>query len=170
MVIIEEKNSFEFDRLLLNFFEKYSSSCESFVSYFESYYCKRPELWALCYRNFTHANVETNMYAESYHSMLKQRMNRNRNFRMVDLIVLLEELEYERWIKLTGRGMRGEPPVGYLTKLSLNLHKIGMKIPEDSITKVGDLKWNIIEKVNDKKVFIFVEKLAEKCNLQDHLI
>ena len=61
---------------------------------FKEYYAGRAEKWALCYRNFPHANTDTNMFAESFHSKLKTSyMDRRPNKRVDGLINLLFIIE-----------------------------------------------------------------------------
>lgn len=61
---------------------------------FKEYYAGRAEKWALCYRNFPHANRDTNMFAESFHNKLKTSyMDQRPNKRVDDLINLLFIIE-----------------------------------------------------------------------------
>ena len=60
-----------FKQLLSSFIARYQGKCPNFVNYFNENYVGRTEKWALCYRNFPHANTDTNMFVESFHNKLK---------------------------------------------------------------------------------------------------
>ena len=50
----------------------------------------------MCYRNFDHANTDTNMFVESFHNRLKTFfMQRKINKRIDDLVILLLDIEEE---------------------------------------------------------------------------
>ena len=70
------------------------------MTYLDSYYFKRTEKWAMCFRNFPHAETDTNMFLESYHNRIKTfYLNRKRNKRLDDLFNLIlgiEEDDYWR--------------------------------------------------------------------------
>ena len=65
VVLMDEKNENDFKKMANNFIEIYKSKCKKFIDYFIEKYMNRPEVWAMCYRNFPHANTDTNMYVES---------------------------------------------------------------------------------------------------------
>ena len=66
---------------------------------FKVNYKDRAKQWAMCYRNFEHANTDTNMYVGSFHNVLKAyHMERKPNKRVDDLInVLLTYEEDNYW-------------------------------------------------------------------------
>ena len=69
-----------------------SDETQQFTKYFYTYYTNRAEQWAACYRKS--ANINTNMYIESFHPILKHLyMKAKANRRIEHLIhVLLKVL------------------------------------------------------------------------------
>ena len=94
----------KFRVLLQNFItwlteQAYTHFCE----YFQSIYCKRVEEWAFCYRVGTPFN--TNMFAESFHRLLKvvyldNKQNRRVNKLLHTLLRIARDKAYERLIKM----------------------------------------------------------------------
>ena len=73
--------------MLVRFLRKYEDICPKFVHYFKSTYVSRPAKWAMRYRQFEHANTDTNMFVESFHNKLKNfYLERMPNKRIDDLI------------------------------------------------------------------------------------
>ena len=55
---------------------------------------EQPRKVAMCFRNFPHADTDTNMYEDSFHNRLKTfYMQRQRNRRLDDLVNLLLQIE-----------------------------------------------------------------------------
>ena len=70
-MLIEETNHYKFELLLERTLQSLRDSpltC-TFADYFENHYAKRKEQWAMCYRK--EATVNTNMYVEAFHRVLK---------------------------------------------------------------------------------------------------
>lgn len=118
-------------RSLIDFFcQKYSFNCPTFVEYFKSFYCKRVELWAMCFRNFAHGNTNTNMLVESFHNRLKTfYMNRTPNKRLDDLIDLLLRMEKDDFLRRTKHHVYNESE-------SFNAHE--SKVRHDRGLKISD--------------------------------
>ena len=91
LVVLKEDNSLEsFTSMKERFKELYRNKCKDFVDYMDKNYFHRCENWAMCYRQFPHADTDTNMYVESYHNRLKTfYMNRRLNKRVDDLLNIL---------------------------------------------------------------------------------
>ncbi len=86
-----------FEHILLRFQENFANT--TILEYFERYWLPRKETWALAYRNFPHADIDTNNFVEAWHRQLKYRFagHRKQN-RMDSLIYLLVKVvlpEYE---------------------------------------------------------------------------
>ena len=80
--------------MLVGLLRKYEDICPKFVNYFKNTYVSRPVKWAMCYRQFEHANTDTNMFVESFHNKLKTfYLERMSNKRIDDLINVLLEIE-----------------------------------------------------------------------------
>ena len=66
-----------------------------FGSYFEVHYAKRCEEWAACYRKS--ANINTNMYVESFHRCLKHVYMKGRiNKRVDNLLYILMKISRDK--------------------------------------------------------------------------
>ena len=50
-----------FTSIMNGFVKTYESICPNFVNYFVTYYGSRHEKWASCYRDFPHADTDTNV-------------------------------------------------------------------------------------------------------------
>ena len=82
-------------QLLSSAIARYQEKCPNFVNHFNENYVGRTEKWALCYRNFPHANTDTNMFVELFHNKLKTfYVDRGPNKR--DLLLVIEEDYYSR--------------------------------------------------------------------------
>jgi len=76
----------------------------TFGVYFEKYYSKRPECWAYCYR--LRLGINTNMYLESFHKVLKYICLEGKRVKRLDktinaLIKYSRDCLYKRLIKLS---------------------------------------------------------------------
>ena len=94
VVLLEEKDPLRFETLMNGFLSMWNEQSSNFGEYFQLNYKDRVKQWAMCYRNFEHANTDTSMYVESFHNVLKTYcMERKPNKRVEDLINVL--LTYE---------------------------------------------------------------------------
>ena len=88
----------------LTYTEKYHYK---FYNYFNIYYCKRVEQWASCYRK--HTAVNTNMFVEAFHRILKMvylhhKQNRRVDVLLVTLLRISRDKTFERLHKMeTGK-------------------------------------------------------------------
>ena len=98
--LIDERDKERFKQLLSSFIARYQEKCPNFVNYFGENYVGRTEKWALRYRNFPHANTDTNMFVEPFHNKLKTiYMDRRPNKRvdvLLNLLLAIEEDDYWR--------------------------------------------------------------------------
>ena len=96
------KSEEEFEKLLNGFLTQTNNLAPQYINYFQSEYLDQTEQWAMCHRNFDHANTDTSMFVESFHNRLKTFfMQRKINKRIDDLVILLldiEEEEYWRYV------------------------------------------------------------------------
>ncbi|XP_039282903.1 uncharacterized protein LOC120351034 [Nilaparvata lugens] len=167
IVLLGLKSSTEFGIGLSNFLKdlRHMKGLTSFMKYFEIFYANRCSKWAMCFRNFYHANTDTNMFVESYHNKLKRNLNRRSNARVHDLIKLLHEMEAERWLELSRRRLVGEPHVDFQTN-SDNRHQKGVLISVNLVNKVSDTMFEVeCDKLEGK---YFVTRVSPKCMLPDH--
>ena len=137
IVLMEEPNKDTFRDMAEKFKSEYKNVCELYVTYFENYYLTRPEKWAMCYRQFSHANTDTNMYVESFHNRLKTfYMKRRFNRRIDDLVILLLEIEeddyYDNLLNVKSKKQ---------VRTDDLRHKRGMRISNDDIYRIDAYKW-----------------------------
>ena len=99
LFLLEEKDPLQFEILMNDFLSMCNEKSPNFGECFKVNYKERAKQWAMCYRNFEHANTDTNMYVESFHDVLKTYyMERKPNKRVDDLInVLLTYEEDNYW-------------------------------------------------------------------------
>jgi len=76
----------------------------TFGVYFEKYYSKRPECWAYCYR--LRLGINTNMYLESFHKVLKHIYLEGKRVKRLDKTInalnkYSRDSQYKRLIKLS---------------------------------------------------------------------
>ena len=84
-VLMMETNTASFHMLLAQFITISKSISASFTTYFSSTYCKFLEHWASCYRLGSPMN--TNMYSESFHRVLKIVYLQHKRNKRVDYLI-----------------------------------------------------------------------------------
>ena len=82
-----ETNIAEFRKLLTELLTLCEEISPSFAEYFKLTYCKHVEQWAVCYRVGTPMN--TNMYAESFHRVLKIVYLEHKQNRRIDYLIYI---------------------------------------------------------------------------------
>lgn len=105
-VLLEEKDIAKFEELYDNTIQQLAACTETqkFRDYFVSNYGKRKNEWAMCYRQGSFIN--TNMYVEAFHRVLKYIYLRGKVNRRVDtcvhaLIKIARDKFFERIVKLS---------------------------------------------------------------------
>ena len=96
-VLLEETDCQKFELLLDETVKQLnqSSTTASFGKYFETYYAKNKKQWAGCYRK--HAFVNTNMYVEAFHRVLKYIYMKGKvNKRLDNCIYILLKLARDK--------------------------------------------------------------------------
>ncbi len=158
-VLLEEMNTQKFECLLQQTLNKWkdSPSTSDFYEYFKQYYAQRQTQWAGCYRK--RAFINTNMYVESFHRVLKHvYLKGTVNKRMDNLINVLmrysRDKAFDRILKIE----KGKPTkrCNDITKR----HNISLELPLDLIVQVED-QWHVKSKT--KPITYRVEK-NEPCN------
>ncbi|XP_063595250.1 uncharacterized protein LOC134772142 [Penaeus indicus] len=166
IVILEEKNTNKFKELTAAFEKKYTPTCESFVKYFFSNYMNRPEAWAMCYRQFPHANTDTNMFAEAFHNRLKTFfMKRQPNRRVDDLVNLLLEIEEEDfWRRKSDLQYKSTAPPPLIPHQSR--HRKDLQIEDKDVEHVEYGVWRV-KSQSKAEVWYKVTSIERSCD-QDH--
>ena len=100
-LLLEETDKQKFELLLKQTLEqlKKCSHTKDFARYFDTYYATRKKQWAACYRR--DATVNTNMYVESFHRVLKHVYLKGRVNKRLDkfIYILLKLARDKRLIK-----------------------------------------------------------------------
>ncbi|XP_047136661.1 uncharacterized protein LOC124813534 [Hydra vulgaris] len=136
--IIDEKDPQVFLSTMNRFIKVYEHKSPNFIKYFVTYYASRHIKWASCYRNFQHADTDTNMLCESFHNKLKTvYMERRPNKRLDDLINLLLKIEEDSYWRYKRDNI-------YLGTISLpkyykKRHEKGMLISDNCVVNVYQL-------------------------------
>ena len=149
-MIVQNLRQEKYDGVIL--YKRYESLYPELVSYLQTYYFKRCERWAMCYRNFPHAGTDTNMFVESYHNRLKTfYLNRKRNKRVDDLFNLLLNIEeddywrHKRDAVFSGPGSQDRPVA--------TRHDRGMLIPNNDIVEECD-RWKVTSQNSHGDYFV----------------
>ncbi|XP_072161747.1 uncharacterized protein [Bemisia tabaci] len=170
-LLLVERNTQHFETMLKSFIDKYSKNkkTKAFMKYFTEYYSHRTEKWAFCFRNFPHANTDTNMYCESLHSTFKRYYLIDKvNSRLEDLISSCCQFADDKAFDLKKKRLF-EKPLPDLDKPKnwKNSHQRGMQLPNDSVSIEGQGKW-IVQSASRKNVHHTVTLSNETCCSPDH--
>lgn len=157
---MEETDQFKFESALEKTVKQVSASIKTkeFCRYFQAYYCNRKEQWASCYRKS--AGINTNMYVESFHKVIKYLYLKGKTNKRVDkcIQVLLKyerDKGFERLIKLEKGKCSGR-----ITAI-LKRHQTSKKLSTDLVSPVDDSTWKV--KSSDSKNEYTVVNEAKEC-------
>ena len=105
MTLLEETDVDKFNCSLDNFVSQMTAeeATKEYGEYFKKYYYARKEQWASCYR--LHSGINTNMYVEAFHRVLKYIYFKGKVNKRVDkcaqiLLEFARDKAFERLIKL----------------------------------------------------------------------
>ena len=162
-MLLTETNESEF-RVMLQTFLTYSEKYHfNFYKYFSTYYCKRVEQWASCYR--CHTQVNTNMFVESFHRVLKIKyLHHKRNQRVDTLLVTLLKISRD---KAFGRLLKLEKGKNTHRISEINRrHKCAEKMTMDNaysiLTVEQDMEWTV-QSQSDQSVIYIIRRQSEPC-------
>lgn len=104
-LLLEETDQKQFEVLLKHTLKEFkkSSTTVNFGKYFETHYASKKEQWAACYRR--DAFINTNMYVEAFHRVLKYiylkgRINKRLDKFVYVLLKLARDKGFDRLIKI----------------------------------------------------------------------
>ena len=86
-VLMMETDKAKFINLLTKFLTLSTNLSPTFAEYFKTTYCSHIEQWATCYRIGTPMN--TNMFSESFHQVLKIVYLRHQHNRRIDYLIYI---------------------------------------------------------------------------------
>ena len=165
-VLMEEGNVDKFKIMLDKTCQQLNESLntEAFAKYFRTHYVPRAEQWAICFRKA--ANINTNMYVESFHRTLKYVYMKGRiNKRIDNLIHVLMKISrdklFERLCKLEKGKISGR--LSAIRKRHLASTKLSFHL----ITRNTDMEWNVQSSDQKQDYIVTVENLkcSQKCEL-----
>ena len=155
-VLLEETDIDTFNTMLQKTTEQLAQSniTKEFAKYFETYYSKRAEQWAACYRRSAHIN--TNMYVESFHRTLKYIYMKGRTNRRIDnlihiLLNVSRDKGFERLCKLEKGKISGR-----LTTIRKR-HLTSNKLSSHLVSEAGDCEWRVKSTEADHEYTVTLE-------------
>ena len=141
-VLQSELDETKFQLLLQQFTSLAAANHSRFYEYFSRFYGNRTEQWASCYRKFM--SINTNMYVESFHRLLKVvYLEHKQNRRFDHLIHTLCKISRDKAFQHLQKAYKGK--VTYRISEIHHRHKTAEKMISDgcSITAVSDSSWTV---------------------------
>ena len=162
--ILQALSISEFRKLMQQFITWMMSDTQlqSFREYFQTYYAKRTEQWAYCYRVGTPVN--TNMSVESFHRLLKVVYLESKHNRRIDhllsvLLRIARDKLFERIIKSEkGKVTHRIGEINRRHRRALDLLQGTVTLEEESVCR-----WHISSSSQDSKMYL-VKRNLHDCN------
>ena len=164
-LLMQETGISEFRITLQKFLTILEVKSHDFLDYFKKTYLSRVEEWATCYR--VGAPLNTNMFVESFHRVLKivylqQKQNRRLDFLLSTLLKIARDKAFEILTKHT-KG-KNTHRVCELNKR----HKLALQISSTtSINMVDDTTWKVSSSANSSVLYT-VQRTLGACNCYLH--
>ena len=164
-VILMEQQSETFQFLLQKFLSMLTDSHPDFYAYFLKQYAGRAEQWAACHRKSKFIN--TNMYLESFHRLLKVvyfegKQNRRLDHLVNILLRVVRDKAFERFQKLhKGKNTHRMSEIQ-------RRHKLGIEVIKRQIPhEISQSSWNVkSQQEPDKEYTVNVVLESCQCNLR----
>ena len=166
-VMMDETDQNKFEVMIENAVKKWKADvrAKGFAEYFEKHYKLRCTQWACCYR--ATSGVNTNMYLEAFHHVLKYNFLKGKRNRRVDRLVhgLMEYLRhksFDRIIKLEKGKITGR-----LAQIQKR-HDSSRKLPDELVSEVDSSMWKVKSETMDNEYTIqeVTKTCPEKCQLK----
>ena len=166
-VLMEEPDKDGFEELLQETVEQLKATDETdeFEKYFTKFYLSRKEQWAACYR--TGSGINTNMYVESFHRLIKYIYMRGRSNRRIDkllhiLMKVATDKAFERLCKLE----KGK--ISRRLTVIRRRHVESNKLSQESVTQWSETKWTVLSSDGTQNYTVIrdTEKCPANCQLQ----
>ena len=161
-VLLEETDKEKFEVLLKQTQAQLKSSAKTmnFAEYFTTYYAARKSQWAACYRKG--AQLNTNMYVEAFHRLLKHVYMKGKSNRRVDkcihvLIKLERDKAFERLIKLE----KGK--ISSRLTIIHKRHLASQKLSPQLVSVVNNNTWSVQSSTDSNQSYT-VEREAHECD------
>ena len=165
-VLLEESNPETFHIMLTKTLAQLNECAETkeFCKYFTIHYSKRAKEWAACYRKA--ANINTNMYIESFHRTLKYIYFKGRiNKRIDNLIHILMKVSRDKAFDRLCKLEKGKISARLVT--IRKRHLASTKLPQSLVTKQSQREWIVqsADKQNQYSVVLDLEQCPTKCRI-----
>ena len=161
-VLLEETDTGKFENLLHKTVQQLNLSevTQTFGKYFSQYYAKTKEQWAACYRKA--AFVNTNMYVEAFHHVLKYIYMKGKVNKRVDkcihVLKFARDKAFERLVKLE----KGK--VTARIHVIMARHLASQKLPTHLVTEQSDTSWIVTSHDGQRDYYVTWE--SDGCQLQ----
>jgi len=158
-ILLQETNIDRFIKLVDGFLvDVYGDDdTKEFASYFENFYLKRVSEWAYCYRKASFIN--TNMYLESFHKMLKYYyLEGRKNKRLDTCIDALLRLIRDHYFKRARKLCKSKP--SKMTEAVSLSHRKAIEGVMTKLTQVSDRIWFVTSFSNPNITYEVVKILA----------
>ena len=165
-VLMEEGDENKFKTLLHKTMAQLgdSQATVGFAKYFNTHYVKRVEEWAACYRKS--ANINTNMYVESFHRILKYvYMKGCINKRIDNLIHILIKVSRDKAFERLSKMEKGK--ISDRLSTIRKRHWASVKLSLELVTKRKYTEWSV-KSVDQKQEYIVMSENLNcpmKCQL-----
>ena len=157
-VLMEEVEQEKFHALLEGALVKMESTNSRFYDYFKQTYASRYAIWAYTYRKA--AGINTNMYAESFHRVLKYiYMKGNVNKRLDSIIHLLMKYARDKAFDRITKIEKGKSTKR--TKVIHDRHLKSLELPISSVTEEGKDSWQV--QSQSSEIIYNVTKECDEC-------
>ena len=149
--MLECTDQYNFEKLLENFLKECEEDddVKNFGIYFKNTYANRCNLWAYCHR--LGAGINTNMYLEAFHKVLKHiymsgKVNKRIDVCLYHLSNLVKDKIFDRHTKLIKGGT---------SKKSSDIHNRHRNSFEviKSVHKLQDFEWSVTSSKNNKVMY-----------------
>ncbi len=141
-VLLEETDTLQFETLLQNALDYFNNSetTSNFGTYFSRTYAGRKTEWATCYRKA--AFVNTNMYVEAFHRVLKYqylmgKVNKRVDKVIHDLLKFARDKAFERLVKLE----KGK--ITERTQIIAKRHLASKQLDTKLVSECTDVSWKV---------------------------
>lgn len=165
-LLLEELDSEKFYKLLERFVNdlKSDEDTKDFHKYFTVHYANRCHLWAYCHRK--NCGINTNMYLEAFHKVLKYKYMGGRKCQRLDtcislLLKVVRDLTFARFQKLVNGANCGK-----IADIN-SRHRQSLNIRSETISESDPNEWKVQSEENKNLKYVVrkEESLCEGCNL-----
>ena len=146
---MEETNVDTLNNCLNHFMDQLENTNETyqFYEYFKQYYFFQKQLWAMCYRQ--QAGINTNMYVEHFHRILKYIYMKGVTNKRVDKCVhVLLKIARDKAIDQSTKGKSS-----YRISVMKKRHAASFEMALDLIVPCGYNEWKVISSTDDSHTY-----------------